>query len=107
MYLRRGLIAEWNQRCEKILPPGEVKRQLFDYVDWTDKQSNCVTGCKSLEDFCIGKDKCMFSIKTLSSKRKTVEVLPFDFAQAERFLNGRYKGDAYLMLSLLQNWQFF
>jgi hypothetical protein len=101
-------LMEWNQVCEKPLPPGEQKRQLLDYVDWTDKLSECKIGCKGLEDYCIGQDKCLFHKNKTYLNRKEVEILPLDLAEAKRFLETRYKADGYLLsliLAVLRRYQ--
>ncbi len=96
-------LQEWNGRCEKPLPPMEQKRQLFDYIDWVNKQNKCEIGCKSLVDFCIGKDKCDFSKRKLLINRKVTEKLPFDFDEAAIFLESRYRAEGYVMLLILKN----
>jgi len=90
-------LLEWNQRCEKALPISEQKRQLLDYVDWADKLKECKIGCKGLEDFCIGEDKCSFHKNRTYLNRKQVETLPFNQADAIRFLETRYKAEGYLL----------
>ena len=93
-------LLEWNKHCEKALPPGEQKRQLFNYVNWVDRHQ-CWLGCKGLEDFCVGQDKCAFYKKKVYINRKQVEQPPFDFNEARHFLEQRYKGDGYLMSLIL------
>ena len=93
-------LREWNQKCEKVLPPNEQRRQLLDYVNWAIKHK-CKIGCKGLEDFCIGEDKCSFLREKILFNRKAVETLPFDLDEAKRFLETRYRADAYLMISIL------
>lgn len=93
-------LLEWNQHCEKALPPNEQKRQLLDYVDWVDKHQ-CYLGCKGLEDFCIGQDKCSFYKKKSYINRKQVKHPPFDFDEAKRFLEQRYRGDGYVIFLIL------
>jgi hypothetical protein len=93
-------LLEWNQKCEKVLLPNEQKRQLLDYVDWADKR-DCKIGCKGLEDFCIGQNKCSFYKKKINFNRKEVETPPFDFDEARHFLETRYKADGYLLTLIL------
>lgn len=95
-------LLEWNQRCKKVLLLNEQKRQLFDFADWTDKR-DCKIGCRALEDFCIGQDKCSFLRNKLYVNRKVVEILPFDFEEARRFLEEQHKAEGYLMALVLKN----
>ena len=101
-------LLEWNERCEKVLPPNEQRRQLFDYVDWTDKQNDCKVGCRALEDFCIGQDKCLFYKQKMHLGRKAVETSPFDFNEARHYLEERFKADGYalgLILNAIRRYQ--
>ena len=93
-------LLEWNKRCERILPPSEQKRQLLNYVEWTDKHQ-CWLGCKGLEDFCIGQNKCLFYKKKTYMNRKQVKRTPFDFNRAKRFLEKRYRAEGYVMSLIL------
>jgi hypothetical protein len=99
----RDKLQEWNGRCEKPLSPMEQKRQLFDYFDWVNKQEKCGIGCKSLEDFCVGKDKCDFNKRKLLVNRDVTRQLPFDLDEASRFLEKRYRAEGYVMLLILKN----
>jgi len=94
-------LLEWNKRCERVLPSNEQKRQLIDYVDWVNEQQKCWLGCKGLEDFCIGQDKCSFHKQKVFINKKQVEERPFDFDDAEHFLQQRYRGDGYVMYLIL------
>ena len=94
-------LLEWNQRCERILPQNEARRQLFNYVDWFSEQE-AYMGCKAIEDFCVGKDKCTFHRKKVYINNKQFEKSPFDFREAERFLEKRYRADALPMMLILK-----
>lgn len=96
----KDILLEWNKKCEKVLPYREQKRQLLDYVDWTDKH-DCKIGCNGLEDFCIGQNKCSFNRKRTYLNRKEVEVLPFDLSEVRHFLEIRYKAEGYIMELIL------
>lgn len=104
----KDILLDWNQRCEKILPPNEQKRQLLDYVDWVAKlesrNQKLRVGCRALEDYCIGEESCLFSKKKLYLNKKATEVAPFDFNEAREFLETRYKGaEGYVMFLILKN----
>ncbi len=92
----KNALIEWNKKCEKVLPYGEQKRQLLDYVDWADKH-DCKIGCRGLEDFCVGQDKCSFNTKRTHFNRQAVEVLPFDLNEVRRFLEIRYRAEGYVI----------
>lgn len=89
-------LLEWNKRCEKPLGQSEQVRQLLGYVDWFSKRT-CRVGCNALRDFCVGKEKCQFYIKTTRHQRETTQELPFDFQELKTFLTERFKGEGYIM----------
>ncbi|MGA2774934.1 MAG: hypothetical protein ABSE81_02595 [Candidatus Omnitrophota bacterium] len=97
-------LLEWNQRCEKPLAYNEQKRQLLDFVEWTDKHE-CNIGCKALESYCIEpEEKCTFRILKECSYKQSTQENPFDFEEARHFLEARYKGpDGYVMYWILKN----
>ena len=96
----KDALQAWNKRCEKVLPPGEQKRQLLDYVDWCAKHE-CHLGCQSLEEYCIGQENCSFHKQKTLIYKKQVEKLPLDLNQARDFLIKRYQGDGYVMSHIL------
>jgi hypothetical protein len=99
-------LLEWNDRCEKPLGIGEQRRQLIKYVEWVDKHE-VKLGCKALEDYCIGKDKCQFNRKLSLLNRSTTKDLPFDIKQLECFLTERFKADGFGMLLVVKALRWF
>ena len=104
----KGALLVWNKRCEKVLSHVEQKRQLLDYLEWVDKQEakskTLRMGCRALEDYCIGEEKCLFNVKKLSLNRESTEIAPFDLSEVEKFLESRYKGPTgYTMFLILKN----
>ena len=93
-------LLEWNERCEKVLPPNEQKRQLLDYTDWAELH-DCKTGCRALEDYCVGQDKCIFHIQRLHSSQNAVSTPPFDLNEAKRYLEKRFKADGHILACIL------
>lgn len=82
-------LLEWNKRCEKPLDISEQKIQLLGYVDWFER-NNCRTGCKTLEDYCIEKDKCLFYRQSTAQSRSGTPALLFDISLLEKFLSAKY-----------------
>ena len=94
-------LIEWNGICERPLGIGDQNRQLLKYVDWTDKHDTKL-GCKALEDYCIGKEKCQFNIRTSSRNRSITQDLPFDIGQLDKFLMERFQADGLGMLLVVK-----
>lgn len=94
-------LLSWNERCEKPLGSSDQRSQLLGYVDWVAKKE-CKTGCNALQDYCLGKEKCQFYLKTTQYKRETVKELPFSLQELDSFLNERYKGDGYTMMLIVR-----
>jgi hypothetical protein len=91
----------------RVLPYPEQKRQLFDYLEWINKQEAkgkvAKIGCRALKDFCIGEEKCIFKKKQLFLNRKAMEKPPFDFNEARAFLEKKYLGCGFKMYLVLKN----
>ena len=62
-------LLKWNQRNSKPFSVSEERIQLIGYVDWV-KNKDCKLGCKALEDYCIGKDKCLYWGRTTKAKEQ-------------------------------------
>lgn len=99
-------LIEWNGRCEKPFSLSEQKIQLLGYVDWVDKH-DCKIGCKALEDYCIGKEKCQFHLKTTYQNRQKTQQLPFKLEELDKFLTERYKADGYVMMFIVKALRFY
>lgn len=95
-------LLEWNKRCEKVLNQKEARRQLLQYVDWAFKQRKCVTGCKALQEYCIGKDKCTFYKINSFRKKLLTETLPFDMQKLEKYLQERFRADSRSMMMVVR-----
>ncbi|MBN1622396.1 MAG: hypothetical protein JW871_07390 [Endomicrobiales bacterium] len=95
-------LLEWNKRCEKPLNPSEQRSQLLKYVDWFEKKDSKM-GCNALNDFCIGKDKCIFYIKRANKNSKQISVLPFDLQELEKFLVIRFQSKGKAMFYIVQS----
>ena len=91
-------LLEWNERCQKPFNESEKRQQLLGYVDWFFKK-NAKTGCKALEDYCIGKEKCKFYIK---QHNRQAPVLSFKLDELEKFLQNRFKGIAYTLMLVVK-----
>lgn len=96
----KDMLSEWNKRCERVLGPGEEKRQLFGYVDWVFKHE-CKIGCNGLRDYCIGEESCQFHRRNNAYRRDRTPDLPFDLQQLKKFLDERFKVDGYVMLLVI------
>ena len=94
-------LIEWNRKCEKPFSLSEQKIQLLGYVDWADKRQ-CRIGCNGLEDYCLGKDKCQFYLKTTYQNRQKTQQLPFNLDDLDHFLTERYKADGYVMMLIVK-----
>lgn len=94
-------LLSWNERCEKPLGLSDQKGQLLGYVDWV-AEHQCKTGCNALQDYCLGKEKCQFYLKTTQHKREIIEKLPFSLQELDSFLNERYKADGYTMMLVIK-----
>lgn len=99
-------LLEWNKRCEKPLSLSERKIQLLGYADWFFKK-NCKTGCRALEDYCVGKDKCQFYLRATYQNRQKTQKLPFDIQELEKFLTGRFKAEGYVMMLVVRALEHF
>ena len=99
-------LIEWNRKCERPLSLSEQKIQLLRYVDWVDKH-DCKIGCKGLEDYCIGKEKCQFYLKTTYQNRQKTQQLPFNLDELGRFLTERYKAEGYVMMLIINALRFY
>lgn len=99
-------LLEWDQRCEKPHSISEQKSQLLKYVDWFESKE-CKMSCRSLEDYCLGKNNCQFYIKTSYKKRQEMPKLPFNIDELETFLRERFKADGYTMLLIIKSLRFF
>lgn len=97
----KDLVLDWNKRCEKPLSPSEQIIQLLGYVDWVAKHQ-CKIGCNALRDYCLGKEKCQFYLKTTQYQREVSKELPFDLQELDSFLNKRYKADGYVMMLIIK-----
>lgn len=95
------MLLKWNERCERVLRPAEVRKQLLDYIKWVDKRE-CKTGCKALEDYCIGKEKCRFYRRLTFQKRLLTQTPLFDINELEVFLKERYRKDAYTIMAIVR-----
>lgn len=98
-------LIEWNRKCERPLSLSEQKIQLLGYVNWVDKHQ-CKIGCKGLEDYCRGKDKCQFYLKTTYQNRQKTQQLPFNLDELDKFLTERYKGEGYTMMLIIKALRF-
>jgi hypothetical protein len=98
----KDVLVEWNERCERPLSIPDQRRQLFGYVDWFEKKDCKNCGCKSLEDYCVGKENCEFHKRTTYLKRQEIKVLPFDLAELGRYLEERFKADGYSMMLVVK-----
>lgn len=96
----KDLLSEWNQRCERVLGPGEERRQLFGYVDWVFKRE-CKIGCTGLEDYCIGKESCQFHRWNNAYRRDRTPDLPFNKQDLEKFLDERFGADGHVMMLII------
>ncbi len=96
-------LLEWNERCEKVLGFSEQRSQLLNYVDWVFKLKEPKIGCRKMETcgYCLGKDICDFYRDKYSRNRKTTEKLPFDWMLLKKFLEDRFKADAYALILVL------
>jgi len=103
----KDLLVEWNRRCERRLSPSEIKRQLFDYVDWVFSQRETRLGCKALQDYCIGEDICQHKLRTTKIKKIETAELPFDIRELEKFLEERFKADGYAMALVAKAIRFY
>ena len=99
-------LGEWNERCEKPLNISAQKNQLFKYVDWVSSKT-CKLSCNALQDFCLGKETCVFSQRTLARNKSKSQKLPLDLSELEDFLEERYKADGYMMLLIVKALRFF
>jgi hypothetical protein len=99
-------LIEWNRKCERPFSLSEQKIQLLGYVDWVDKHQ-CKIGCKGLEDYCLGKDKCQFYLKTSYQNRQKTQQLPFKLEELDKFLTERYKAEGYPMLLIIKALRFY
>lgn len=88
-------ILEWNQRCEKPVSLSEQKIQLLAYVDWVFEHEG-KTGCRALEDYCLGKDNCQWYLRKYMTNRADAK-LPFNINEVHKFLEERYKAEAYIL----------
>ena len=93
----KDILSEWNKKCEKPISVADEKNYLHKYVDWV-KAKNGKTGCKALEDYCIGKESCQFHFKVTCKNRQDTKDLPFDRKELENFLTERFKADGYVMM---------
>lgn len=98
-------LIEWNRKCERLLSLSEQKIQLLGYVDWVDKHQ-CEIGCRGLEDYCLGKDKCQYYLKTTYQNRQKTQQLPFSLKELDKFLTERYKADGYSMMLIIKALRF-
>ena len=94
-------LFEWNKRCEQPLSLSKQRTQLFGYVDWVEKH-DCKLGCRALEDYCIGKDKCKFYLITTHQNRQQTQELPFNIQELEKFFIERFKAYSYLLLLIIK-----
>lgn len=94
-------LLSWNERCEKPLGSSDQRSQLLGYVDWVAKKE-CKTGCNALQDYCLGKEKCQFYLRTTQYKREIIKKLPFSLQELDSFLNERYKADGYTMMLVIK-----
>jgi len=103
----KDILAVWNGKCEKKLPPEEIKRHLFDYVDWVFKLKECRLSCKALQDYCIGEDRCQYFLRTTSKNRKETIDLPFSMEDLDKLLTKRFKADGYVMMLIVKALRFY
>lgn len=96
----KDILSEWNKKCEKPISVADEKDYLYKYVDWV-KAKNGKTGCKALEDYCVGKESCQFYFKMTYKNRQDTKVLPFDRKELEDFLAERFKADGYIMMLIV------
>ena len=94
-------LSEWNERCEKPLNSKEAKVQLYGYTDWLFKKDGR-TGCKALQDYCFGKERCGYHLKTTAKNRQETKELPFDLPTLKRFIEKRFKAEGYKMNLVLE-----
>jgi len=96
----KDMLLEWNERCEKPLSLSEQKIQLCGYVDWVFK-NDCKIGCRACQDYCLGKENCVYYIKKYKSNHNPTKDLPFNFSELKEFLQERYKRDWYMLNMIL------
>jgi len=103
-------LLEWNEICEKPLGVSEQRNQLIKYVDWVERKEHkreCKIGCKALEDYCIGKEKCIFYKKTTCQNRQEATELPFSLDELDKFLAERFKSKGYAMMLIVKALRIF
>jgi len=93
----KDLLAEWNGRCERRLTLSELESQLFAYVDWVFKQKEVRLGCRALENYCIGEDKCEYLLRTRRRNKQATQELPFDWRVLDKYLEERFGPDGLVM----------
>jgi len=101
----KDMLLEWNKKCEKPLNLSEQRIQLLKYVDWVDSRE-CKISCVALEDYCIGKEECLFYIRTSSQNRQKTGKLPFKLQELEEFLTERFEADGHVMMLIVQALRF-
>ena len=98
----KDMLLDWNKRNEKPLSLGDARRQLHDYTDWF-LGTNCKLSCKALEDYCTGKTTCKFYIqKTDNFQKEYQDNAPFNHAELQKYLEEKYPGEAYELLTIIQ-----
>lgn len=102
----KDLSVEWNERCEKMLPPSEMKRQLFNYVDWVFRKDTRL-GCRALNDYCIGENICQYRLRTAGANRAKTAELPFDMRELEQYLEERFKSGGHPIILIVKALRYY
>lgn len=103
----KDIMLEWNNRCERRLPPAEVERYLLKYVDWVFKQEECRIGCRALKDYCIGEGRCEYHLRIVYRNRQKVSEPPFSMEELDKYLTRRFKADGYVMMLVVKAMYFY